>query len=50
MKFYNTYSKIINLTIAFILVSVITIIIKNYFKPFFILLVMVLATHPLYKK
>lgn len=49
MKFYNTYSKIINLTIAFILVSVITIIIKNYFKPFFILLVMVLATHPLYK-
>ncbi|MGG7057641.1 AI-2E family transporter [Clostridium nigeriense] len=49
MKFYNTYSKIIKLIITFIIVSAITIIIKNYFKSFFLVLVMVFTTHPIYK-
>ncbi len=49
MKFYNTYGKIINLFITFIIISIITIIIKNYFKPFFILLILVFVTNPIYK-
>lgn len=49
MKFYSNYSKIINLIVTFIVVSIITIIIKNYFKPFFVVLIMILATHPIYK-
>lgn len=49
MKLYNTYSKIINLIIVFFIVSIITIMIKNYFQPFFIVLVMILTTQPIYK-
>ena len=49
MKLYNTYGKIINLLIIFIIISIITIIIKNYFKPFFILLILVFITNPIYK-
>ncbi len=49
MKIYNTYGKVINLFIAFIIISIITIIIKNYFKPFFILLILFFITNPLYK-
>ncbi|MBE6054680.1 MAG: AI-2E family transporter [Clostridium sartagoforme] len=49
MKFYNTYSKIINLIIVFLIVSAITIVIKNYFKPFFIVLLLILITSPIYK-
>lgn len=49
MKLYNTYYKIINLIITFIVISIITIGIRNYFKPFFIVLIMVLFTHPIYK-
>lgn len=49
MKLYNTYGKIINLFIIFIIISIITIIIKNYFKPFFILLILVFITNPIYK-
>ena len=49
MNLYNTYGKIINLLIIFIIISIITIIIKNYFKPFFILLILVFITNPIYK-
>lgn len=49
MKLYNTYGKIINLFIAFIIISIITIIINNYFKPFFILLILAFITNPIYK-
>lgn len=49
MKLYNTYGKIINLIITFIIVSAITIIIKNYFKPFFIVLALIFVTNPIYK-
>ena len=49
MKFYNTYGKIINLVIIFIIISIITVIIKNYFKPFFILLILLFLTNPIYK-
>ena len=49
MKLYNTYGKIINLIITFVIVSAITIIIKNYFKPFFIVLALIFVTNPIYK-
>lgn len=49
MKIYNTYGKIINLVITFVIVSSITIIIRNYFRPFFIVLILILVTNPIYK-
>lgn len=49
MKLYENYNKIINLVITFIIVSVITILIKNYFQPFLIILIMILITQPIYK-
>lgn len=49
MKLYDTYNKIINLAITFIIVSLITILIKNYFQPFIIIIIMILVTQPLYK-
>ena len=49
MELYKTYSKIINLVSAFIIVVLITILIKNYFQPFCIVIMMILITQPLYK-
>ena len=49
MKLYENYNKIINLVITFIIVSVITILIKNYFQPFLIILILILITQPIYK-
>ncbi len=49
MRLYNTYYKIINLIITFVIISVITIGVRNYFKPFFIVLIMVILTHPIFK-
>lgn len=49
MKLYDTYSKIINLIITFVIVSLIAILIKNYFQPFIIVVIMTLITQPVYK-
>lgn len=47
MKLYNTYSKVINLVILFIIVSAIAILINKYFKPFFIIIIFTLLTQPI---
>ena len=49
MKIYNEYEKIINLIILFLILLVITLSIKKYFQPFFIILIMLLFTTPIYK-
>lgn len=49
MKLYDTYSKIINLIITFVIISLIAILIKNYFQPFIIVVIMTLITQPVYK-
>ncbi|GAB6170116.1 AI-2E family transporter [Clostridium carnis] len=49
MKFYDKYNKIIDLTIIFIVVTIITLLIKNYFQPFIFVVIMLLITQPLYK-
>ena len=49
MKLYDTYNKIINLVITFIIISLITILIKNYFQPFIIVVIMILISQPVYK-
>ncbi|MBB6622968.1 AI-2E family transporter [Clostridium gasigenes] len=49
MKIYNEYEKIINLIVLFIVLVIITLSIKIYFQPFFIILIMLLFTTPSYK-
>ncbi|MGL5381265.1 AI-2E family transporter [Clostridium sp.] len=49
MKFYERYSKIISLIFLLLIFSIITILIKNYFKPFFVILIMLVCTHPIYR-
>ena len=49
MKIYNEYEKIINLIVLFIVLVIITLSIKIYFQPFFIILIMLLFTTPIYK-
>lgn len=49
MKIYNQYEKIINLIMLFIAVAITTIGIKFYFQPFFIIVIMLLFTTPIYK-
>ncbi|VYT73957.1 AI-2E family transporter [Clostridium tertium] len=49
MKLYNTYSKIINLVLLFIIISAIAILINKYFKPFFIIIIFMLLTQPIFK-
>lgn len=49
MKVYKEYEKIINLMLLFAVVVVITLTVKIYFQPFFIIIVMLLFTTPIYK-
>ena len=49
MKIYDEYEKIINLSILFIIVLVVTLSIKIYFQPFFIILIMLMFTTPIFK-
>lgn len=49
MKVYKEYEKIINLMLLFAVVVVITLSVKIYFQPFFIIIVMLLFTTPIYK-
>jgi len=49
MKIYNEYEKVINLIIFFIVLLAVTLSIKIYFQPFFIILIMLLLTTPIYK-
>ena len=49
MKLNPTYEKVIKLLITFIIITLITIIIKNYFKPFYLVLILFFLTNPLFK-
>lgn len=49
MKIYDEYEKLINLAVLFIILFIITLGIKLYFQPFFIILIMLLFTTPIYK-
>lgn len=49
MKFREEYKRILSLIILFIIFAVITLGIKYYFRPFFIVLVFIIATTPVYK-
>ena len=48
MKIREEYKRVIDLIILFVIITVCTLIIKNYFKPFFIVLVLVIAATPIY--
>lgn len=49
MEFRKRYSKLIDLIILFIIMSIITLLIKYYFKPFMSMIIMFLIATPFYK-
>lgn len=49
MDLYYKYNKLINLILSFIMISCITILINNYFKPFIIIMMMLLIVYPIHK-
>ena len=48
MEKRKEYNRLINLIIMFVIISVITLIIKYYFKPFISMVVIFIITKPLY--
>lgn len=49
MRVYEEYEKIIKLIILFGVLCVFTLSVKLYFQPFFIIVIMILVTTPIYK-
>lgn len=49
MEFRVRYQKIIDLVVLFLVISVFTLIIKYYFKPFLSMILMFIVAKPLYK-
>ena len=49
MEFRKRYNKLLDLTITLVVITVLTLVIKYYFKPFIWMVIMFLITSPLYK-
>lgn len=49
MKVYNKYKKIIELILAFVIITIITFILKYYLKPILYMIVVFLICNPLYE-
>lgn len=48
MEIREEYKRVISLIVLFIIISLITFVLKYYFKPFFLVLVFIIASTPIY--
>ena len=49
MDLYYKYNKLINLILSFIIISFVATLINNYFKPFLIIILILLVVYPIHK-